>query len=122
MGICSSACSVLIPRPPSEGCGTSQRSGGISKVVFAACSVRFTDITNLAEWCDYIYRGLIVSTGLVTGQKAKDTAVTTRYDSCSAETTTGFTRSLTYMDSNGDNTEFRDYTFYNQIQAGPPIS
>lgn len=119
MGICASNCSVLIPPPPAGGCGTTQRSGGISRVVFAACSVRFTDIGNLAEWCDYVYRGLIVSTGLITGQKARDTAVTARFDSCSAETTTGFTRSLTYNDFNADNEENRDYDFYNRIQAGP---
>lgn len=119
MGICSSSCSVRIPRPPSEGCGTSGRSGGISRIVFMSCSVKFRDITNLAEWCEYINLGLIRVTAPIMGQKAADSATKQRFDSCSAETTTGFTRSITFNDFSADNDTFTDYVFWNAILRAP---
>lgn len=87
-------------------------SGGISRIVFAACNVIFDNIADPAEWCDKVNRGLIVASGKLVAQKPKGSPVNKRVDSCTGEQAVGFERTITFMDYNADNVDFEDYDFW----------
>lgn len=122
MSICSSECSTLPPRPTNKACGTkvTRRPGGVSRLVFAACNVRFDNIQDPAEWCDKVSKGEIVATAQVVGQKPKASFTSTRIGSCSPEAVTGAERSITFMDFNRDEA-YADYDFWNEFQRNPEL-
>lgn len=112
---------MLSTRPVKEGCGLKTRSGGISRLVFAACNLEFNDINDTAEWCQYVAEGRIVMSSPVVGQKPKGTATKKRLSSCQSESVIGFERTVTFIDNAADNDEFRDFDFYNVLSENPSL-
>lgn len=105
----------IVPRP-TEKCATANESGGISRIVFAACDVNFNDIKNVAEWCYLVKQGKIIVTNEILGKKDKANYTTKMVSSCRPEVVTGKTNTITYTDYLLDNQEYKDVKFYNTIQ------
>ena len=110
-------CPGTVPAFPSSGCNTETRTGGIKRVIFAACDLVFTDITDTAEWTTHITADKVHATGEVKGSKPKASFTKKKLFSCHPEEVTGATRQIQIQDPNADNTNFADYTFWNTIQA-----
>lgn len=121
MALCAASCTQLPPRPIGEGCGVTTRPGGISRLVFAACSVQFTDINDRAEWCRYVSEGKIVVSPPGVGKKDKGSATKKRISSCGSEQVIGYERTIAFVDNGGDNVNFTDYTFWSRILENPSL-
>lgn len=105
-----------IPPRLTAKCATANESGGISRIIFAACDVNFNDINNVAEWCYLVKQGKIIVTNEILGKKDKANYTTKMVSSCRPEVVTGKTNTVTYTDYLLDNQEHRDVKFYNTIQ------
>jgi len=108
-------CCNGVPQPL-EPCVPELAPGGINRIVFAACDVKFNDITDPAEWCYFVKKGKITMTGDVLGKKDKGTFTSKMVDSCSPQRPVGKTNTLTFTDFYLDVINFTDYTFYNRIR------
>jgi hypothetical protein len=117
MALCSLDCSVELPKPLENVCKPQTRNGGISRILFAHCGLRFENVYDLTEWCRYLEEGWLTSTHEVLGQKPKASATRKKQSSCRSEQVIGFDYSVTFQDYNADNSDFSDYDFWNTVQS-----
>lgn len=115
MALCYKHCLNLPPKAIDE-CESTIRSGGISHFIFAKCDLKFKDITNPAEWCEYVRNGDIVISNTIAAQKPKGNFTTKLIDSCSPEDTVGIERTITFYDYNSDEKTSTDFDFWQTVQ------
>lgn len=115
MALCPSNCAKRPPKSSFSSCQTKTRSGGVSRLIFADCALKFTDITDPAEWCRYVVGGRITVSNPVTGDVPKPSFQKRRISSCGSETVTGIERTLNFKDLLADELAYTDYDFWNTI-------
>jgi hypothetical protein len=117
MASCQTICAKRPPRSSYTQCQSKTRPGGVSRLIFADCALRFTDLENPSEWCKYVMGGRIGVSNPVTGDVPKPSFQKRRISSCGAETVTGVERTLNFKDLLADEINFSDYDFWNTIQS-----
>lgn len=121
MATCASTC-VITPPSWASACKNQKRTGGIPYLVVIACNFFFTDITDIAEWCDGVAASKIGLSPLIVGGKPVADFTKKRTDSCSPERPTGGSRKIDFTSFIMDNTatgaratQFTDIDFWNDL-------
>lgn len=117
MSFCNSNCAVTVPTAVGSGCAPTTRKGGIKKLVFASCDVEFSDVTDLAEWADFIAHDKIHATGDILGNIPEASFEEKKIASCLPQYVTGGTNTIDFSDYNADLTDAGEVTFYNTIMT-----
>lgn len=118
---CLSACSPSITKWEIEGCNITTRPGGMLAHGVMLCDASFSDvsggsISDVATWEQLIADEKIFVSGKIIGSKAKGSPTTLRVASCLPEVVVGKTTTISIRDYNSDNNDFKDYSFYQDIE------
>lgn len=111
--VCSPNCTIIPPRK-SQPCGNDVRPGGISYLIFLACSVDTSEYT-IEDLCFYAKTGLLTVSSSLVGEKPKGSFTKKPLDSCTPDRVTGIEYRVDFKDYVADDSEFTDYPFWTEL-------
>lgn len=134
MALCATGCTTTVPRFVG-GCNIQKRQGGISKLIFLSCNVRFASsgtislttpsgstisigvITDYLNWALLVQNNMVRTSPEGIGEKPESTFTTTRFSSCRPEEISAEQHTVNFQSFDVDPDNLYDNTYWNAVRT-----